>query len=69
MPSIFDTVSSHRKTLSGFAGLRDRALYMRLLDEGKGEWGYRTRRGQLAGEFFEASSNCARYCCQTAAQV
>jgi FkbM family methyltransferase len=28
MPSIFDTVSSHRKTLSGFAGLRDRALYV-----------------------------------------
>jgi FkbM family methyltransferase len=28
MASIFDTVSSHRKTLSGFAGLRDQALYI-----------------------------------------
>jgi FkbM family methyltransferase len=28
MASILDTVSSHRKTLSGFAGLRDRALYI-----------------------------------------
>jgi FkbM family methyltransferase len=28
MASILDTVSSHRKTLSGFAGLRDQALYI-----------------------------------------
>jgi hypothetical protein len=28
MASILDTVSRHRKTLSGFAGLRDRALYI-----------------------------------------
>jgi FkbM family methyltransferase len=28
MASILETVSSHRKTLSGFAGLRDQALYI-----------------------------------------
>jgi FkbM family methyltransferase len=28
MSSIFETVSNHRKTLSGFAGLRDQALYI-----------------------------------------